>query len=283
MAAVLETIFAGGIILQRKIGRKANRKGEVKAPKVNPTSEEVEKVNEHYAERTLQIKLHHNFEPGDHHLIPTYHGIPPTRKEAREDRRKLLRELRKEYKKLGLPFKWIAVTEYENRRIHHHLVINQGVPLTVIREIWSKGYVHERPLSKSRDWRKLGSYLIKETSKTFRNPDGVGKARYSCSRNLTMPDVYREDIEPEEINEDPTPITGYYIDRDSVYKGENPLTERPYVEYVMVPVNPYKTRKRFNKKKRVRYKSENCNAWLRNNMPVQMEMDLFDYWDRACS
>ena len=274
MAAVLETIFAGGIIFQRKIGRKASRKGETKAPRVNPTPEEVQKVNDHYAERTLQIKLHHNFNPGDHHLVHTYAGRKPTRAEAREDRRKLLRELRKEYKKLGLAFKWIAVTEYENKRIHHHFVVNQGVPLSVIREIWGKGYVHERPLSKSRDWRRLGSYLIKETSKTFRNPDAVGKARYSCSRNLTMPDVYRDDIEPEEIKEDPKPLKGYYIDRNSLYEGENPVTERPYKEYVMVPLNPYKVQTRFNKKAKVPYKSENYNSWLRKNMPKQLEMNL---------
>lgn len=281
MAAILETIFAGGIILQRKIGRKANRTGETKAARLNPTSEEVEKINEHYAERTLQIKLHHNFESGDHHLVNTYRGAEPTRAQARENRRKFIREMRKEYKKLGLPFKWIAVTEYENRRIHHHLVINQGVPIARIREIWDMGYVHERPLSKSGDWRKLGSYLIKETSKTFRNPDSAGKLRYSCSRNLTMPEVYKEEIESSEISEEPKPITGYYIDGESIYKGENPMTERPYIEYVMVPINSHKIRIRFNKKTKAKYKTESYNSWLKKNMPKQLELDLLSLVEEA--
>lgn len=274
MAAILETIFAGAIVLRRKIGRKSNRKGESKAPKQNPTSEEVEKINARYAERTLQIKLHHNFKPGDHHIIPTYRGVEPTKSEAKEDLRIFKRELRKEYKKLGLAFKWIAVTEYENRRIHHHMVINQGISVKRIRELWEKGNVHERPLSKSGDWRKLGEYLIKETSKTFRNPDAVGKLRYSCSRNLIMPEVFKEEIEASELLDDPKPIKGYYIDQDSIYKGMNPVTERPYVEYVMLPLNAERTRVRFNKKKKVKYRTESYNSWLRENMPKQLEMDL---------
>jgi len=274
MAAVLETIFAGGIVFQRKIGRKTSRKGETRAPKVNPTPEEVQKVNEHYSERTLQIKLHANFEPGDYHLAMTYSRWIPTKAGAKEDLRKFKRELRKEYKKLGLSFKWINVTEYENRRIHHHMVINQGVPMSVIREIWNKGYVHERPLSKSRDWRRLGTYLIKETRKTFRNPDAPGRLRYSCSRNLIMPEVYVDDIEPEEIKEDPKPLKGYYIDQDSLYEGENPVTERPYKEYVMLPLNPWKVQTKFYKKTKKKYKQESYGAWIKANTPRQIQMDL---------
>ncbi|MHC1722750.1 MAG: hypothetical protein AB9836_06045 [Aminipila sp.] len=274
MAAILETIFAGGIIFQRKIGRKANRKGETKSPKNNPTSEEVEKINARYSERTLQIKLHHNFKPGDHHLVYTYHGRIPTQAEAKEDLKKMKRELRKECKKRGIPFKWIAVTEYQNKRIHHHMVMNNGVPLEVIRELWGKGTVHERPLSKSGDWRELGTYLIKETSKTFRNPDAPGRLRYSCSRNLTMPEVFKEEIGATELLDDPQPVTGYYIDSDSIYKGINPVTERPYIEYVMLPLNIYKTRKRFNNTKKSKYKSESYYGWTKKNAPRQLEIDI---------
>lgn len=281
MAVILETIIAGGLIWQRKIGRKAIRKGESKAPKINPTPFEVEKINARYSERTLQIKLHHNFCANDHHIILTYQGEEPTRQQAKEDLKKFKRNMRREYKKNGLPFKWIAVTEYENKRIHHHMVINQGLQVSEIRELWGNGTIHERPLSKSGDWRKLGEYLIKETSKTFRDDDGEGKTRYSCSRNLSMPEIYREEITVSELLEEPKPIKGYYIDADSMYKGVNPVTERPYVEYVMLPIHPCKIKKRFNKKQKMKYKQENYNAWLKQNMPRQYRMDFAQAFKKA--
>lgn len=199
MAAIKETIFTkSGLILSRLIGRKSIRKGEKRATRSNPTVEEVEKVNKRNSERTLQIKLHNNFEPGDHHDVLTHRGPAPTVEEAQERLIEFRENLRKEYKKIGLPFKWIMVTEYKNKRVHHHMVINKGVAIEKIRELWIHGQIHDRRLSESGDWRKLGSYLIKETDKTFRDPDAPSKLRYSCSRNLIMPEVYREEINNSE-------------------------------------------------------------------------------------
>ncbi|MDO4460831.1 MAG: hypothetical protein Q4C42_12280, partial [Clostridia bacterium] len=57
----------------------------------------------------------------------------------------------------------------------------------------------------------LAEYLIKETTKTFREEDSLYKRRYSCSANLTKPVVKKEEVDPSELWDAPEPIEGYYI------------------------------------------------------------------------
>jgi len=277
MGAVLETIFAGGVIFQRKIEKRRRGKGETRMPKANPTPEAVKKLNFRNSVRTLLIKLLHNFMPGDYHLVCTYRGLPPTKEEARDNIRGMKRRMRTKYKANGEIFKWIETTEYKNKRIHHHLVVNAGISISDIQAMWEEyGSVHVRVLRKDRDWRKLAEYLVKETQRTFRDPDAYGRHRYTCSRNLTMPEVFETSIPYSELGEEPKPLPGYYIDRDSIYCGQNPITEREYMEYIMLPINPYKVRKRVNGQKKKAYRNESRAAWLKENMPLQysLEFDL---------
>lgn len=277
MGAVLETIFAGGVVFQRKIEKRRRSAGETRAPKVNPTPEAVRKLNFRNSVRTLLIKLMHNFMPGDYHMVFTYAGVPPTKEEAKGNMSRMKRKMRERYKASGAAFKWIETTEYKNKRIHHHLIVNAGVPVSEIQEMWEEyGTVHVRVLRKDRDWRKLAVYLIKETQRTFRDPDAYGRQRYTCSRNLSMPEVFEMSIPYSELGEEPKPFPGYYIDRDSIYHGINPVTEREYMEYIMLPINPYKVRKRVNGQKRKVYRNESYAAWLRENMPLQYSLEFYD-------
>lgn len=273
MAAVKETIIAGKLIFERLISRKAVRAGEKRKAKSEPTIESVERVNRRNAERTLQIKLHHNFKPGDFFVALTYGGEAPTLEEADKAFKKFRDKLRRQCKRDGVEFKWIAVTEWNNKRVHHHIVLNKVLTEEELRDLWPYGQAHIRVLSKSGDWRKLGEYLIKETDKTFRDPDAPGRLRYSCSRNLTMPMVYREEIAVSEVFEEPEPVKGYYIDKSSFYRGENPFTGRPYSEYVMIPIDDGRTRKRFNRK-RVKYREERYDKWIREHAERQLEIEL---------
>ena len=91
---------------------------------------------------------------------------------------------------MGADLKYINVTEYKNKAIHHHLLINhiEGQDVSKngsqIVEVWQTGFKY---LDDTGQYKDLTAYLIKETSKTYKENDGGHKQRYSCDRNLTMP------------------------------------------------------------------------------------------------
>ena len=49
----------------------------------------------------------------------------PSPEEAREVIREFLRQLRKVYKSRGQALKYIITTEYKDKAIHHHLIVNE--------------------------------------------------------------------------------------------------------------------------------------------------------------
>ena len=207
-----------------------------------PTPEEIEKVNERNAERKLRIKINASFEEDDIFTTLTYRRDErPTPEQAKKNVKKLIDGLRKEYKKIGQELKYVNVTEYKNKAIHHHLIINhiegQDVP-KMIRRLWKFGRPDFKFLDGTGQYRRLAAYLIKETSKTFKENDGGHKQRYSCSRNLIMPTPKTEIVKKAvKWLADPKPIKGYYIDEDTVYNDVDPFTGREYQRYTMVKLD----------------------------------------------
>lgn len=211
--------------------------GAKRKQRQQPTPEQVQKINQKNSERVLSIILNHNFGPGDYHIVLTYSGEPPKKDEARRRLDRFKRSISSLYKKHGKIAKWVAATEYENARIHHHMVVSAGVDLEEIDAIWPHGFVRPTWLDDTGDYRKLAEYLIKETSKTFRDPGAVSRRRFGCSRSIVRPEPKVDSHVAASHLLDPKPVEGYYIDSDSIYKGENPFTGRPYIEYVMVAVD----------------------------------------------
>lgn len=177
--------------------------------------------------------LANNFDSTGSHVTLTYSGAEPTKEQAAADRKKMIAKLRKEFRKQGKELKYVIVTEFKNKRIHHHIVVNsQDVGL--ITKIWGKGGVHFTALREEGDFHDLAEYLIKETEKTFREPDSHHRQRYSRSRNLLMPQTKRDETSLKEMMEDPTPISGYYIPKDRVRRYEHPVTGIDHLEYIEV-------------------------------------------------
>ena len=272
MAYVKETIYAGSIMITKLIQKRQKRVEGGRASRSMPTSEAVERANARACEKSLQLKLHANFVPGDYHVVLTYRGAEPTNEEAKDSLAKFMRKLRSLAKKAGTEFKWIAVTEYENHRIHHHVIMNSFLSLQELNKIWQHGQLHLRLLDESGDWRQLGSYLFKETSKTFREPDAPSRLRYSCSRNLKTPVVYREEVSAALILDVPKPEKGYYIDQDSIYRGEDPFTGKPYLEYVSLAIAKPHVRK--NKTQKRKYSERRYDRWLANHAEKQLGMEV---------
>lgn len=144
-------------------------------PKEKVTDEDVKKVNEIMAEKKLRRLIDINFHPGDLHMVLTYRPDErPDKNTAKIILSKFIKELRKEYKKRGYELKYIHVTEYKNT-IHHHFIINSITEgpgtLRLINKLWKYGRPKATPLDETGDYAALAHYLIKETSKTFREKD----------------------------------------------------------------------------------------------------------------
>lgn len=279
MSAIRETVVAGNLIFTKITMRTKRVPGQKREKRNRPTIEAVEKINQKNAVKDLAIKLNYNFNHGDLHIVLTYSGNPPTPKEAEEHLTKMKRKMRTECKKAGVALKWIGATEYENTRIHHHLVCNY-TDVKKIAELWSHGKVFIRTLEKNGDYRKLAEYLIKETSKTFRKRDSGRKRRFTCSRTIITPDAKQEEISAANLIKDPKPTKGYYIDPDSIYKGMNPFTGRPYLEYVQISLTEKPRLNSWRKGKKRKLHIENYDKWISKNRAYQVSLEeLIGYKD----
>ena len=197
------------------------------------TPESVQRNNDRLALIDFRRKINHNFNPGDMHVTLTYKGRTPSRENAHKTIKGFVRNLRRKLAAADQELRYVEVTEYENTRIHHHIIISRCEE-ELISELWTQGFVNIKYLDNSGNYSKLAEYLFKETSKTFRNPRNCRKRRYSCSKNLEKPKAEVYDVNVKVLHEDPVAEEGYYIDADSIKKYNHPVTELPHMEYIQV-------------------------------------------------
>ncbi|QIB68602.1 hypothetical protein Ami103574_04370 [Aminipila butyrica] len=246
--------------------------GQKRKKRKNPTAEKVAEVNQRLAEKELAMILNFNFKPGDLHLVLTYKHLP-SNEEAHKALERFIKRCRAYMKRLGKEFKAVIATEYKHKRLHHHIVCS-AAELEEIMKIWKQGHVKCSVLDMSGDYRRLAAYLIKETSKTFRDPDAFSKRRYNTTRNIQKPVTKSEKVSASMLLSNPKPIKGYYIDQDSVYKGENPFDEKPYVEYVMISEDAEAPRLVTWKRGKKARKENTYSKWLVKNLSKQIEIDI---------
>ena len=213
-----------------------------------------------------------NFHPGDWHATLTYDDEAPSQKDAKKELRNFIRRMGREYEKAGREFRWIAVTEYKNHRIHHHIVMS-FIESNVIEGQWKRGYVRFTALDRSRNYRKLAEYFIKETTKTMREPGNETKRRWTSSRNLIRPIVKREIVQAKALYENPKAFKGYEIDPDSVRRYEHPFTGIEHLEYAMISSDPV-PRIRNWRKGRIIDKQET----MKRAAEIQISMESLDGW-----
>jgi hypothetical protein len=214
---------------------------KTKGSKEKVTPEEMQKNNQANAERTLRLRINANFKEDDIFTTITYRKEErPTPEEAKKIIKKFLTDLRKEYKKWGTPLKYINVTEYESKAIHHHILVNHipGVDTAkIIRKCWRFGRPDFKYLDNTGQYKDLAAYLIKETSRTYKLHDGGHRQRYSCSRNLIKPPTKTEIMKAINWPANPIPKKGYYIDQDTIYNGTDPFTGRAFQRYTMIKIS----------------------------------------------
>lgn len=273
MKIIRETIVAGETILTRLKAstRMKTEKGVKRAAKTNPTPEKVQRVNFRNAVWQLTSILNNNFRGGDYHLTLTYAGEEPSKERARTDRRNFLRNLKNYCEKRGVEWKWVAVTEFENHRIHHHIVCS-GIDAKVIESKWKHGHVNFKVLDKNGEYSNLAEYLVKETEKTFRLPDAAFKKRYSSSGTIVIPDTKREEVSDRILSNELKPVKGYFIDEDSVRRYEHAILGVDCVEYIQISLDDVPRLRRWNKGKTIKPEKRYKESW-----PVQLE---FSYGEK---
>lgn len=269
-----ETIVAGRTIIQslRASTRIKTKKGEKRAAKSNPTPEAVRKVNLRNAVKNLTAILNHNFKVNDYHLTLTYSGIEPTKEEAKRNLQNFMKAMKRYCKKNNLEWKWVAVTEYENHRIHHHVVCSGIVP-EVIKQKWNKGFVNFKMLESDGNYYKLAEYLIKETEKTFRLPDSVNKKRYSASGNIVRPEIKKELVSERLLQAELKPLKGYYIDQDTINRYEHAILSVECVEFIQVSLDEEPRLKRWRRGTKTKPEKKYKEAW---SQQIEMEGWLYE-------
>ena len=196
-----------------------------------PTSEEQERINEQQCVRKLRRKIHANFDKDDLFETLTYRrDCRSDPKGAAHELQLLLNRLRGIWKRAGTELRYIVVTEYKSKSIHHHLIVNDlsdGTGAKRIAQSWSRnGHANTKYLYEDGQYERLAEYLIKETSKTFRDPDNPSKLRYSCSRNLVTPVAKTRVLKRDDWPEEPKTPKGYYLEKDSLVNGVNKMGYR---------------------------------------------------------
>ena len=239
MPYLMRVVTAGEVMEVRKYysarwGRRCAR-----GPNIRKTPEDVAKINEHRAEERLRWLLNATFRGGALHLTLTYDSLypAPAPERARHELEGFLRSARQLYRKAGKEMKYITVTEYLAKRIHHHVILNRTDAAELWR-IWEKteghGAMRTRYLDKSGQYAELAAYLIKETRRSFREPDAPYRRRWCASRNLEQPVIERKIVPREKWREIPIARRGYKMDETRLAQGVDKYTGTPWQEYTLV-------------------------------------------------
>lgn len=227
---------AGPVIeTEKTYSSRYGRKGIKRGNNMNPTPEDVAKVNERIAETKLRRLIYANFKQGDWHLTLTYRvSERPGPEQAKKYLQRFLDRMRKYFnRKLKKQLTYIIVTEYENTAIHHHMLI-PSVDLRDIVALWPYGAIRSTSIRDIHHLTNIAHYLIKETRKTFRSKDSANKHRWNGSKNLIKPKIITEIVPARTWSNIPRPIKGYYLDKDSVRTDVHIVTGYPYMFYRMI-------------------------------------------------
>jgi len=240
VAYVLTICYAGKTIeMSKSFSARYKKKGMVRGKNEKPTPEQMLKINERNAETKLRRLINTNYGAGDLHITLTYKkDNRPDPEEAKKELDKYLRPLRNLYKKNGEELRYIIVTEYKNKAIHHHLIVNvvDSVPIKEFDRLWKNGRTRFAYLDNTGQYAALASYLIKETRATFREQGSPSRKRWNASRNLKKPIIKKKIIQAKEWKKDPEPLKGYLLEVDTMKEGIHDVTGWPYQFYSMVRI-----------------------------------------------
>lgn len=230
----IEYHFKNSIEVEEYVTGRFGAKGEKRQEKKKATPEQVEKQNQFNRTKNARRRIKNNFKEDDFYLTFTFEKSkrPGSLDSAKKIWTKVQRKIRNECKKQKKKFKWmIRIEKGSKGAIHFHLIMNEIEDgLKIIKNIWKTyGYVYLKLLYEEGDFQKLAAYITKpaaEKEETY----------YSHSRNLPIPEPRVKRIK-EKKWKDVKPYKGFYIDKESLIEGINPVTGYMYRHYTMIRLN----------------------------------------------
>ena len=225
--------FRSSIEIEEKHTGRYGAPGMERAKRKKPTPEQMAKQNQWKKERDIRWLLKENFDEHDYWATLTYRKgeRPVDMDQAKEQVQKFLRKMREQYRKKGSPFRYIAVIEVGSKGgMHCHIVMNriEGGDVLVAKH-WPYGHAAFSLLYLEGGFRKLANYIAKQAD--------TGKKWYSRSRNLQKPKIKKEVMKRKTFTKKPYVPKGYYLEKESLYFGTNPVTGHPYRYYTLVKIN----------------------------------------------
>lgn len=222
------------VLVDQYVSARHGAPGRKRAPKRNPTKEDVKRVNAWQKRRKCLWRMQLYFVPGDYYLTLTYKKDkrPADMAGAKKDFKTFREKLRKEYKKRSVDFRWIRNIEIGKRKACHiHVVMNriEGIDL-LIRKAWTKGRVDFQIMYEDGAFKDLAAYITKSpfTDKSLSETD------FQCSRNLPLPEPKKKDIDGWSIHRKIRVPEGWELDCSSVIEGINPITGYEYRSFMLI-------------------------------------------------
>ena len=187
--------------------------------------------------------MNENFDPTCWYITYNYRkdARPKNREELTEHARKLLRELRKRYKKAGKCLKYVWVPEVGPRGGSHIHIVISSIDLNLISDVWAHGGMYIEPLRSDRNYRKLAEYFVEYSEKTRRELGGK-QIRYNPSRNLVRVPMEERKKRKKTFSADQIEVPeGWYLDKESVREWVNEFGYK-YLYYLLVRTKPWKVK-----------------------------------------
>jgi len=195
--------------------------GRKRSPRVNPTTEQQQKINDRHLVKRLTRLLNANFDENCWYITFDYkkEQRPESVEVLHKQEQKLLRDLRKIYKKENAVFKYVWTAEVGKRGgAHIHMVVSP-IDIRLLKNIWQYGWTTIKPMDSSGQYRRLAEYFIKYFQKTRDTDEQIQKKSYNPSKNLIRPVPKKKPMRGKKFSCEIKVPKGWYLDKDSVRQG----------------------------------------------------------------
>lgn len=195
--------------------------GRKRSPRVNPTTEQQQKINDRHLVKRLTRLLNANFDENCWYITFDYkkEQRPESIEVLHKQEQKLLRDLRKIYKKENAVFKYVWTAEVGKRGgAHIHMVVSP-IDIRLLKNIWQYGWTTIKPMDSSGQYRRLAEYFIKYFQKTRDTDEQIQKKSYNPSKNLIRPVPKKKPMRGKKFSYEIKVPKGWYLDKDSVRQG----------------------------------------------------------------
>lgn len=244
MPYMMEVCTAGETIEVSKYYSARYGKRSARSENRLPTSKKAQQANWRQAEKRLRRLMNANFRDKVDALVTLDFapgGKPETYEDMKRRMQNFLQRLRRRYKKLGLPCRYIWVGEIGPKGgVHVHMMLNDvdRIGAGNLMEIWGEGATHIDSLWSGGQYGKIAAYFLKYADKTESTTGEHLGRKWNPSHGLRQPKIVRTVVNRMSFQKKVKARKGYHLEKDkdgnTVRYGISDLTGLPYLSYTMI-------------------------------------------------